>query len=199
MRTRTTVAALIAAGLLVTLTACGSSDRSVTEPANSGTTKKASGPQSAAKSPSPQLPTQAKIGTTLKFHDPATDDSDETAGSVTVLSYQQPVKSAASAAEESGAKGYVWAALEVKVCSTLGEFTTSSQPWTLAYADGARIEPSSTTYDDFPKPEYVEDAAVGPGDCSRGKIVFPVPGDQRPARAIYATDYMATMRWDLNG
>lgn len=193
-----TTAAVTAVGLLLILTACSSSDGSATQPTNSGTAAKAPVTRPTTAPPSPLPPAQAKIGTILKFHDPATDEFDETAGSVTVLSYQQPVKSVGSAVEESGAKGYVWAALEVKVCSTLGEFTTSSQPWTLAYTDGARVEPSSTTYDDFPKPEYVEDAAVAPGDCSRGKIVFPVPGDQRPAKAIYATDSRATMRWDLN-
>lgn len=197
MHTRITAAA-IAAGLLVTLTACGSNDGSTKAPTNSGTAKETPAPQPTAASPSPAAAALAKIGTVRKFNDPATAEYDATAGSVAVLAYEQPVKSVGSAAEESGAKGYVWAALEVKVCSTLGEFTTSSQPWTLAYADGARIEPSSTTYDDFPKPEYVDDAALAPGDCSRGKIVFPVPGNQRPAKAIYAPEQTATMRWDLS-
>lgn len=132
-----------------------------------------------------------------KFDFAGDEEYDPSAGTVTVLSYQQPVHSHVTAAEETGTKGYVWAALEVKVCSTKGEFTTSSQPWTLAYDDGTRVEPSSVTYDDFPQPEYVQDAPVAAGDCSRGKIVFPVPGDKRPAKAIYSTEDSPTLRWSL--
>ncbi|MGW5759876.1 hypothetical protein [Streptomyces tendae] len=136
--------------------------------------------------------------TVQKFSLEGDDEYDPMAGTVTVLSYQQPVPSHVSAAEEFDAKGFVWAALEVKVCATEGEFTTSSLPWTLSYDDGARIEPSSSTYDDFPKPEYVEDAPVVAGDCSRGKIVFPVPGNKRPAKALYSTDDSPTLRWSLS-
>lgn len=143
-------------------------------------------------------PGTSPMRTVQKFSFAGDDETDPMAGSVTVLSYEQPVHASETAAEEVGSKGYVWAALEVKVCATKGEFTTSSTPWTLAYGDGARIEPASVGYDDFPKPAYVEDAAVSAGDCSRGKIVFPVPDSKRPTKAIYSTDDDSpALRWSL--
>jgi hypothetical protein len=140
----------------------------------------------------------AAMGDVRKFSFEGDDEYDPMAGNVTVLSYEQPVYASVTAAEEVGDKGYVWAALEVKICATKGEFTTSSMPWTLAYDDGTRVEPSSVSYDDFPKPAYVEDASVVAGDCSRGKIVFPVPGKQHPSKAIYSTENSPTLRWSLS-
>ncbi|MGW5868988.1 hypothetical protein ACWFRJ_43375 [Streptomyces sp. NPDC055239] len=57
--------------------------------------------------------------------------------------------------------------------------------------------PSGTTYDDFPKPEYVTDAPISAGDCSHGKIVYSVPGKQHPDQALYTTDDEPTLRWSL--
>ncbi|PWG08260.1 DUF4352 domain-containing protein [Streptomyces sp. V2] len=106
----------------------------------------------------------------------------------TVLGYEQGFKAQASAAEETGAPGYVWAALEIKVCVLSDGMRVTRFPWVLAYADGARVEPSGTTYGDFPKPEYPIDTQVKKGDCVRGKIAYAVPGDQRPAKVIYAPE-----------
>ncbi|MEU9924542.1 hypothetical protein AB0H51_25180 [Streptomyces griseoluteus] len=199
MRVRATTAAVTAA-LAITLVGCSSGGEpekvqvTVTQTAGSGNTTPTGEPTTENDAKAAGV---ARMQAVQKFNDPGDDEYDPTAGTVTVLSYQQPVRASVTAAEEIGTKGYVWAALEVKVCSTKGEFVTSSQPWTLAYDDGARVEPSSSTYDDFPKPEYVEDADVSPGDCSRGKIVYPVPGDKWPAKAIYATDSSPALRWSL--
>ncbi|MGW4730553.1 hypothetical protein ACWEQC_15525 [Streptomyces shenzhenensis] len=145
----------------------------------------------------PKTAAAAKMGTTQKFSFEGDEEYDPLAGNAIVLSYQQPVRAAVTVAEEVDEPGYVWAALEVKVCGTKGDFTTSSMPWTLSYDDGTRIEPSSTTYGDFPKPEYVQDAPISAGDCSRGKIVYAVPGNQRPAQVLYTTDSSPTLRWSL--
>ncbi|MEU0965665.1 hypothetical protein ABZ357_09645 [Streptomyces sp. NPDC005917] len=145
----------------------------------------------------PKTATGAKLGTGQKFSFEGDEEYDPMAGNATVLSYQQPVHASVTAAEEFNQPGYVWAALEVKVCGTKGDFTTSSTPWTLSYNDGTRIEPSGTTYEDFPKPEYVQDAPISAGDCSRGKIVYAVPGKQRPAQVLYTTDDSPTLRWSL--
>ncbi|MEU6879565.1 hypothetical protein [Streptomyces sp. NPDC046712] len=104
----------------------------------------------------------------------------------TVLGYKQGIRSAGSAAEDFGTPGYVWAAVELKVCSTKGTFLGSTEPWTLSYADGARVEPSSTTYDDFPKPEFPYETKLAPGKCVRGNLVFAVPGNSRPQTVVYA-------------
>ncbi|WP_199826546.1 hypothetical protein [Streptomyces sp. WM4235] len=39
----------------------------------------------------------------------------------------------------------------------------------------------------MPKPEFpTMPTVVKAGDCVRGKIPFPVPGDQRPTKIVYA-------------
>ncbi|SFY50071.1 hypothetical protein [Streptomyces sp. F-1] len=199
MRARGAAVAVMAI-LATTLVGCGGSGEpgkirvTVTETVTPGSTARTG---SATPRAGDARPGSAALREVRKFSSPGDDEYEAAAGTVTVLSYTQPVPSHVSAAEEVGAAGYVWGALEVKICATDGEFTTSSQPWTLAYADGARIEPSRTTYDDFPKPEYIEDADVTAGDCSRGKIVYPVPGGERPVEAIYSTDDTPAMKWSL--
>lgn len=106
----------------------------------------------------------------------------------TVLAYEHDVKVSIAADEENGTDGYVWSALEIKVCALSDGIGVSRFPWILAYADGSRVEPSGTTYGDFPKPEYPIEADVKNGDCVRGKITYAVPGDQHPVKVIYAPE-----------
>ncbi|KUN91910.1 hypothetical protein AQJ67_41510 [Streptomyces caeruleatus] len=107
---------------------------------------------------------------------------------VTVLSYEQGIKAQTTADQEFSTDGYEWAALEIKTCIAKGTGGTTRYPWILAYEDGARVEPSSVTYGDFPKPEYPYEATVKAGDCVRGKTVFAVPGNQRPERVLYTPE-----------
>lgn len=179
MRTRTTTA-LIAAALLTTLTACGSTPDEVTPAAGPKATTEAA--ETPTADPTPAAPVTLDMGNTWEFE----STTDDIQGAVTVLSYKQGIKSVASAAEETGTPGYQWAYVDMKTCSTRGTFTASTEPWTLAYEDGSRVDPSSTTYDDFPKPEYPFETTLTDGKCVRGKLVFPVPGDQRPATVVYA-------------
>ncbi|MFD4003184.1 hypothetical protein [Streptomyces rubiginosohelvolus] len=183
MRTRTT-AALIAASLLI-LTACG------TEPEPDAP---AAGPKpsKAASAPSPE-PAQTE-DVPLDFGEIVTvlDKEDGSEATSTVVSYEQGIKAETAADDEFGTKGYVWAALELKLCATKGTSGATRYPWALAYSDGARIEPSGVTYGDFPKPEYPYEAMVKQGDCIRGKTVFAVPGDQRPERVLYTTELFDT-------
>ncbi|MEV3967697.1 DUF4352 domain-containing protein [Streptomyces sp. NPDC050698] len=179
MRTRTITTATV---LLLTLTACGSG----TEPR---TTPKAS--KSAAKKitptakPSPDKP--RAFGQTLTFSD------DGMAMGITVLSYEQDTfHPQASADEEFGTKGYTWAAVEIKACLRKGTSGVTRYPWALAYADGARIEPSGVTYGDFPKPEYPYEAKMKAGDCVRGKTVFAVPAKDRPELVLYTPEALET-------
>ncbi|WP_405584436.1 hypothetical protein [Streptomyces sp. NBC_01092] len=181
MRTRTTAAA--ATLLLAALTACQNSD----EPAAGGDkASKTKAPAATKKSasPSPSEDKPRDFGEAITFNDPATAATIKT----TVLGYEQGIKAQTAADQEFNTSGYEWAALEIKVCITKGTGGTTRYPWTLAYEDGARIEPSSVTYGDFPKPEYPYEATVKAGDCVRGKTVFPVPGNQRPERVLYTPD-----------
>ncbi|MFJ3024093.1 hypothetical protein ACIPH4_24575 [Streptomyces tendae] len=186
MRTRTRTRTITtAAALLLALTACSSGDDNAKDdkPSPSGTTTTQTTP-AAAPSPTPTQP--RKIGQTLTF----TDDMDGVTMAVTVLGYEQDTfKPQTSADEEFGTTGYTWAAVEIKACVVSGGNSgVTRYPWALAYADGARIEPSGTTYGDFPKPEYPHEAALKNGECVRGKTVFAVPAKQRPERVLYTTE-----------
>ncbi|MFE6383812.1 MULTISPECIES: hypothetical protein [Streptomyces] len=129
------------------------------------------------------------FGQAVEVNNPANNS----AATTTVLGYQQGGYSPRTSADEAfNTKGYVWATVEIKVCTTKGTVETSRFPWVLAYADGTRVEPSGVTFGDFPKPEYPYEAKVKTGDCVRGKTVFPVPGNQRPERIVYTTELLPT-------
>ncbi|WP_405808178.1 hypothetical protein OG729_25135 [Streptomyces sp. NBC_00210] len=184
MRTRT--AAAIAATLLLALTGCsgGGDDK---PKARSSTKAPSTTPAKA--SPTPTQAGPLAFGKTLTVP----DSEDGTVATATVLGYEQgSMKAATTADEEFGTTGYVWAVLELKVCSTKGSVGITRYPWVLAYADGSRIEPSGTTYDDLPKPEYPHEAMIKEGDCVRGKTVFAVPDKQRPERVLYTTELFTT-------
>jgi hypothetical protein len=184
MHTRTTAAALLATVLAAGLTACGSSPKPE-KPAATPTSQAATEQPSETPTPTPEQP--KTLGEAWEW-----ESDDGLSGSTTALSYKQGFHSVVSADEEFGTDGYVWAALEVKVCND----ATSSEPisvsnvyWTLAYADGSVVEPSSSGYDDFPRPQFpMGDTTLRAGRCLRGKIVFPVPGGQRPEAAVYAPE-----------
>lgn len=184
MRTRTTAVGVL---LLAALTACSSSDGESNKAAPS--TKSTPPATTAAPTTPSSSPNQPRA-----FGDSYTSeeefDGDVYKATSVVLGYEHDVKAQASAAEEVNADGYVWSALEIKVCAESDGISVSRFPWVLAYADGARVEPSGTTYDDFPKPEYPIEAQVKNGDCVRGKITYAVPGDQKPIKVIYAPDGM---------
>ncbi|MFH9761328.1 hypothetical protein ACH4MJ_04235 [Streptomyces anulatus] len=182
MRTRTTTAAaaFVAAGLLATLTGCGTEPEPDAKAA--GPTPSTEATATPAEEPSPAPPATLQLGWTWEFE----SDTDDIEGAVTVLDYKQGIKSAGDAAEEAGTPGYEWAYVDMKTCSIRGTFSATTEPWTLAYEDGSRAEPSSTTYEDFPKPEFPFETTLTDGKCVRGKLVFPVPGDQRPTAVVYA-------------
>ncbi|MET8478152.1 hypothetical protein ABZV68_13215 [Streptomyces clavifer] len=182
MRT-TTAAALTAATLLLGLTACSSSD-------DTADSKASSKPKPSPTSPSPS-PTSAAPMTFGKTVD-VRNDEEGTLATVTILGYEQDIKASTTADDEFGTNGYVWATLELKLCSTKGTSGATRYPWALAYTDGSRIEPSGVTYGDFPKPEYPYEAMVKEGDCIRGMTVFAVPGDERPDRVLYTTKLFDT-------
>ncbi|MFD5227404.1 DUF4352 domain-containing protein [Streptomyces qaidamensis] len=179
MRTR---AITTTAVLLLTLTACGSGTEPSTTPKPSKSAAKKSTPEA---KPSPDKP--RAFGETLTFSD------DGMTMAITVLGYEQDTfHPQTSADEEFGTKGYTWAAVDIKACLKKGTSGVTRYPWALAYADGARIEPSGVTYGDFPKPEYPYEAKMKAGDCVRGKTVFAVPAKQRPERVLYVPEALET-------
>ncbi|MEU5069176.1 hypothetical protein AB0G95_34615 [Streptomyces virginiae] len=184
MRIRTT--AVLATSLAVLpLTACSSSPDGKPAASPAVAAPSSSAPPSASPSPSRAAP--------LTFGQSLTTNAaeDGSVATATVIGYQQGVKTQQSADKENGTDGYVWAALELKVCSTKGTIHTSRFPWILSYPDGVRIEPSGTTFGDFPKPEYPIEATVKEGDCVRGKTVYAVPSAQRPTKILYTTKLLA--------
>ncbi|WP_406156947.1 DUF4352 domain-containing protein [Streptomyces canus] len=168
---------LTAAVLLTGATACSSSDDD--KPAVS----KASTTQADETSPSPSptpSPEKLKVGDTASI---STSDAKFTA---TVLKYQDK---GIKGVPEMLSAGQKWAALEVKVCNTGTDgFGISPLVWSLAYADGARIEAAGMNAGELPQPLYPMDAKVKVGDCVRGYIAFQVPQAGRPERVLYSPD-----------
>ncbi|MEU5133425.1 DUF4352 domain-containing protein [Streptomyces californicus] len=180
MRTRTTTAALIAAGLLV-LTACGSEPEKTT--VTKSDAKPEPAPTTASPTPEPEQQTTFDVGDTADI----TDAPNNVKFTATVINYTQPVKGPQPPSSELG--GDVWATVEVKICNVKGDtFTVSQFPWSLDYEDGTRIEATGLSGGDMPKPEFPNDAMVKADRCVRGKIPFPVPGDQRPVRILYGPE-----------
>ncbi|MFD5427709.1 hypothetical protein [Streptomyces sp. NPDC127084] len=185
---RRTITAACAAALLGTLAACGGRSQPDAKPPASAspTSPKPATTKSTAAELSPTALRTFGKSYTNTSHD---DEGTPYIATVSVLGYEQDVaKHSTSADEEFNTDGYVWAALELKVCAKTDGISASRFPWVLAYTDGARVEPSGVTYGDFPKPEYPIEAQVKKGDCIRGKIVFPVPGNQRPHKVVYSPD-----------
>ncbi|MFB7345853.1 hypothetical protein ACFCZ6_38025 [Streptomyces hydrogenans] len=186
MRTQPTV---IAIGLLIlALTGCSSSEPDTAASATAI-------PQAVTSSMPPPTSSASPVANYLAFGQAVevNNPANNSAAKTTVLGYQQGGYSPRTSADEAfNTNGYVWATVEIKVCTTKGTVETSRFPWVLAYADGTRIEPSGVTFGDFPKPEYPYDAKVKTGDCVRGKTVFPVPGNQRPERIVYTTELLPT-------
>ncbi|MGW7064071.1 hypothetical protein ACWGHM_36995 [Streptomyces sp. NPDC054904] len=179
MHTRTTAG--LATAALLALSACTTTD----DPKAAPPPPRAA-PSVTASPSAPLSPTRNAFGQSITTSDP----QGTTTATAVVLGYEQGVKAQQSADEENGTTGYTWSALEIKVCSTKGNILTSRFPWILAYADGTRIEPSGTTYGDFPKPEYPFEAKVNEGDCVRGKTVYAVPASQRPERVLYTAQIL---------
>lgn len=199
MQVRTaTIATAAAAAILLSATGCSSSDSAAAKaPTQSATTSSPTSSPSPSPSPTPTPDPVFAVGHLWPFE--GTIGTEQVVGNVTVLGYRHKVRSVGSAADESGTPGYVWAALDVKVCSDKGTFLATDQPWTLTYADGARIDPSSTTFDDFPKPAFPFETKLTAGKCVKGNIVFAVPDSPRPSTAAYAPNGLATPReWDLS-
>lgn len=178
MRVRTAIPVSVSTAILLAVTGCDSGTSVQTAPSTPPAPASSAAP-SPTPSPTPEAP--RAFGATI------TNDSAASGATVTVLGYEQGIKAGTTADEEFGTSGYVWAALEIKVCSTKGKVGITRNPWVLAYTDGARVQPSGVTYGDFPKPEYPWEADISAGDCVRGKTVFAVPGKQRPAKVIYTS------------
>lgn len=180
-----TTALAVSALLLATLTACGSddSDNARDTPTKPPTT--APSDKAATATPNPPAADAMTFGTEWEWP----NAPEGVAGTSTVLAYRQPVAVDGPQPEDafgSESKGYVWAAAELKVCTSTGGISVSNQPWALKYEDGTRIKPSDTTYDSFPRPSYpAVDTELLADDCMRGQVTFAVPGDRRPERVIY--------------
>ena len=176
MRTRTiaTTAALLLAGTV----GC-SSNGDDSKP----TVAKASETQTTSPTPSPTPSPSAetyKLGDTV---DVDTEDGKFTAAALTYKAGGIPDVAGLLKGDQK------WAVLEVKVCNK-GPETIEVSPfvWSLAYADGARMEPMHMTGNELPQPLYPLEAKVKNGDCVRGNVLFQVPQQGTPERALYSPD-----------
>ncbi|MEJ8670312.1 MULTISPECIES: DUF4352 domain-containing protein [unclassified Streptomyces] len=174
MRTRTTIAVCL---LLAGLTAsCSSNDTD--EP----TVAKASVTESAGPTPSP---TPSPRQETYKLGDIVDISAGGNDFSAATLTYKnQGVTSPPGLLQE----GQKFATVQVKVCNRSDEpIEVSPFTWSLAYEDGARVEPTHVSGGGLPQPAYPLDAKVRGGDCVRGYILFEVPEEfGRAERVLYS-------------
>ena len=172
--------------VLAALTACGGADASGAGKGQASPSAAGSGGP-AASSTAVASPSPARAKKRFAVGEVAEFDDGTSKVSAVLLAYTQPV-AGPRPPDPVTQGGDVWATAEVKVCNTGGEnFSVSQFPWSLAYEDGTRIKVTGLNGGDMPKPEFpTGDEVVKQGDCVRGKIPYPVPGDKRPARVVYA-------------
>lgn len=177
---RTTTAVLLAAVTLTALAGCSGGGDDEKTPAAATSAEEPTSPE-----PEP-TPTAMTVGDAYRWKTAA--DGLQTAGTTTVLAYEQPAKGTSSPGEGLGLTDPEWAVVEVKVCNAGPDNITASQfPWTLAFPDGTRTEVTGLNGGDLPKPEFpTEDTLVRADDCLRGKIPFAVERGVRPERVVYA-------------
>lgn len=142
-------------------------------------------PAGSEKTSPPSSPNQ----NTFKLGDTADINSEDGKFSAAALSYRDTgIRSGIPGLLESGQK---WAIVEAKLCNQSSEvMTVSPFPWTLAYADGARVEATHLSGTDLPPPLYPMDAKVKAGDCVRGNITFKVPKESQAERVLYSPDVL---------
>lgn len=202
MRTRTIGVGVLAAGIL--LAGCSSGETDAGK-AKAATTPSPATTVAPTTTPPPTTQAPMALGQAWDWSGTQPDDSGQdvtVSGATTATAYQQPAKTDAPSPKNAfgdGSEGYVWADIDVKVCSKDGTFTASTLPWQLLYPDGARLTPSDTTYDGFPQPEFpAGDVTLTTGRCVRGKIVFSVPGKSRPISVVYAPDVAGdSVEWTI--
>ncbi|MGI5406633.1 DUF4352 domain-containing protein [Streptomyces chartreusis] len=171
-------ATAITAALLLTGLAVGCSS-GADEPAVSKATDT---PSTASSSPSPSpspSPETYKLGDTVNIN------ADGKKFSGTALTYKDTNVPTPEGILNEGQK---FATVEVKVCNR-GSKTLGVSPfaWSLAYSDGARMEPMHVSGGGLPQPLYPLEAKVRDSDCVRGHILFEVPEKfSRAERVLYS-------------
>ncbi|MGW1667939.1 DUF4352 domain-containing protein [Streptomyces sp. NPDC002324] len=143
-------------------------------------------------SPSPS-PSQE----TLKLGDKVDIDAGGKKFSAAVLDHKDKGLGSPTGLFQDGQK---LALIEVKVCNE-GEkpITVAPFTWSLAYEDGARLEPFHMTGSELPPPVYPMDAKVKGGDCVRGNVFFEVAkGFGRADRVLYSPgDLDEPVEWQI--
>lgn len=198
---RTIISLALATTLGAALTACSSGAHGSAAPAAStkpAVTPSASSPASVAPTPRPAptpTVTTQRLGTSGKITDRDENGTFLGYATVTAYAYKQPVARSAPKPDQAG---YVWAAVDVKVCVPENS-TISSDPWSLIYPDDTSAQASSTGYNQFPLPEYAwGDVDLNKGRCHRGWIVYPVPANQRPVMVEYSAPSTGqTVDWSV--
>jgi len=185
---RTTI--LLAAILLLAGAAAGCSSDSDDKPTVSKATNTPSANTSSpTPTPSPS-PETYKLGDTSEIKSPEADFA------AAALAFTDNGIDGSPGLVPAGQK---LVAVEAKVCNKGTEgFGVSPFVWSLAYADGARVEATHISGGDLPQPLYPLDAKVRVGDCVRGNILFQVPEEGRPERVLYSPEVVdEPVEWQI--
>ncbi|MFE7331390.1 DUF4352 domain-containing protein [Streptomyces sp. NPDC057565] len=188
-----------ASSIILVLTVCGCSASGTvapepTEPKASATPS-TSAATSAAPTPSAEGALILGDSFTNRFSSPDQGDIEVL---VAVSNYIHSTRADRTPYElGAGTPDDAWDALEVKVCAVKGNITANTNTWKLEAEDGTRYDATFIT--GGPKPEFVNDSSLRPGDCVIGNIMFVVPQDIRPVKALYAPPSLdKPQEWELH-
>lgn len=128
--------------------------------------------------PSPVAPSAAPPPTALEFGETDRWTFDGTDVTLTVLDFDPDRPSVGAQPGER------YAAADVKQCGGVPDYSS----WSVADTDSGVYEATSTTYQDFPKPEFpfAADHLLSPGQCVHGWVMFPVAEDARIAAVTFS-------------
>ncbi|MCM0622347.1 hypothetical protein [Nocardioides bruguierae] len=181
------------AALLMLVTACGSDSSSTPAPSVTVTATTTATTTATASETASASPAEPSTSSTPEA-DPAdrrTWRTPET--TITVKRSRQDVS------EYGKQPGTRLDAVLVRTCiKVTGGGSVSWSPWSLVDKRDGRYPASSSTWSDFPLPEYpFAGVQIGEGECAQGWIVFRVPAKCGKAVALVYDNGSRQHRWNL--
>ncbi|MFE9886864.1 DUF4352 domain-containing protein [Streptomyces scopuliridis] len=191
---RTTIAA-IAAGLLLTATACGGNDEITTKPKPAATAEAKATADETPAEPAPSKATAAKVGDTITLK--GFEDGEQL--DVTVTKWVDPAKGKDEFfTPEDGNR---WVAAQFELVNTGTKVYADSPANGAQVADNEGQRFGTTIADVTAGPSMTSAAKVPPGEKALGWIVFELPKGSKVASIQFAMNSgMAdqTGQWDIS-
>ncbi|MFJ2630882.1 DUF4352 domain-containing protein [Streptomyces sp. NPDC087422] len=180
MNTRTASLTMLAAGLLLTLTACGSSDSTVKTSADKPATTTSASAKKPADKPAATKQAPAHIGDTITLH--GFDHGSKVA--VTLLKWVDPAKGGDEFSEPDAGKRFVAAQIRITNTGTAVYDDSPSNGMQVSDSEGQRFD---TTFQDVSAgPAMASTLKLRTGDKALGYIAFEVPKTSKISTVQFA-------------